>query len=99
MSYGSVPGEGTSSATKTPRLDPVIKTLATQGAKTVDKELAKLQTFLLDSLTPLTTILEYGDGMSVDEVKEVSSTAVELLGNANTRNFMPQKRQTSVIHQ
>ena len=85
MSYGSVPGEGTSSATKTPRLDPVIKTLATQGAKTVDKELAKLQTFLLDSLTPLTTILEYGDGMSVDEVKEVSSTAVELLGNANTR--------------
>ena len=39
----------------------------------------------MDSLAPLTAILEYGDGMSVNEVKEASSTAVELLGNANAR--------------
>ena len=71
--------------TKTPSLDPVIKTLATQRAKAVDKELAKLQTFVLDSLAPLTAILEYGYGMSVEEVREASSTAVELLGNANAQ--------------
>ena len=51
----------------------------------MDKELAKLQTFVLDSLAPLTAILEYGYGMSVEEVKEASSTAVELLGNANAQ--------------
>ena len=72
-------------ATKTPRLDPVIKTLAPQGAKNTDKDLAKLQTFVLDSLAPLTAILENIGRMSVGEVKEASSTAVELLGNANAR--------------
>ena len=34
-------------ATKTPRLDSVIKTLAPQGAKNADKDLAKLQTLIL----------------------------------------------------
>ena len=82
MTYGSVPRD---EVTKTPRLDPVIKIFATQGAKAANKELAKLQTFVLDSLAPLTTLLVYSDGMLVEKVKEVSSTTVELRRSANAQ--------------
>ena len=36
-------------ATRTLKLDPVIKTLAPQQARSSDKELARIQTFLLDA--------------------------------------------------
>ena len=40
-------------ATRTPRVDQVIRSLAPQSAKTSDRELARLQTFVLDSMAPL----------------------------------------------
>lgn len=53
--------------------------------KAADKELAKLQIFVLDSLAPLTTLLVYSNGMLVEKVKKASSTTVELLRSANAR--------------
>ena len=39
-------------------LDPVIKTLTSQQALSADKELARIQTFLLDTMAPISAILE-----------------------------------------
>ena len=83
-------------ATRTPRLDHFMHTLAPQSAKVVDRELSRsakvvdrelsrIQTFVLDSLAPLTAILDNNTEMSIDEVKEASITAVELIGNANAK--------------
>jgi hypothetical protein len=46
------------SATRTPQLDPVMKSETSAAVKAVDKELARLQTFVLDALATLTTLLE-----------------------------------------
>ena len=72
-------------ATRTPRLDHFMHTLAPQTAKVVDRELSRIQTFVLDSLAPLTAILDNKDNMSIEDVKEASITAVELIGNANAK--------------
>ena len=71
-------------ATRTPRLDHVMKTLAPQAAKTADKELACIQSFMLDSLTPVLVILENAE-MTAEGVREASSAAAELIRNANTQ--------------
>uniref|UniRef100_A0A1X7VGZ5 Uncharacterized protein n=1 Tax=Amphimedon queenslandica TaxID=400682 RepID=A0A1X7VGZ5_AMPQE len=72
-------------ATRTPRMDPVIKTLAPQVARSADKELARIQTFVLDALAPISSILENIDGMTAEDVTEASMAATELLGNANAK--------------
>ena len=56
-----------------------MKTLASQAAKSADKELARIQ---LDSLAAL---LENAHKMAVEDVEEAASSAVELIGNANAR--------------
>ena len=55
-------------ATRTLKLDPVIKTLAPQQARSADKELARIQTFLLDAMAPISAILESVDEMAVEDV-------------------------------
>ena len=72
-------------ATRTPRLDHFMYTLAPQTAKAADREWSRIQTFVLDSLAPLTTILDNTDNMSIEEIREASFTAVELIGNANAK--------------
>ena len=72
-------------ATRTPRLDHFMHTLAPQTAKVVDRELSRIQTFVLDSLAPLTALLDNNAEMSIEEVKEASIATVELIGNANAK--------------
>ena len=72
-------------AMRTPRLDHFIHTLAPQTAKAADRELSRIQTFVLDPLAPLTALLDNTDNMSIEEIKEASITAVELIGNASAK--------------
>ena len=53
--------------------------------KADNRELAKTQSFVLDSLAPLTALLEQGVDTSPDEVRDATLAAVELIGNANAR--------------
>ena len=69
--------------TRTPKLDPVMKTLAPQQARSADKELARIQIFLLDAMAPISAILERVDEMAVEDVREVLKMASALIGNAN----------------
>ena len=72
-------------ATRTPKVDPIIKSLASQQAKTADRDFARIQTLMLDSMAPLSSLLEQivHDRVSVGDVKQATSTAVELIGNAS----------------
>ena len=75
-------------ATKTPRLDDFLKATIPTTAKNEDKELAKIQTFVLDSMAPLTALLEAGNSeeeLTLEAVTNATTTAVELLGNASAR--------------
>ena len=65
-------------ATRTPQLDPVIKLETSAAVKAADKELARIQTFVLDALAPLTTLLEEGS-------EQVVEAAVQLIGNVSAR--------------
>ena len=51
----------------------------------MDNELARTQTFVLDAIAPLITILEKGQSLSREQVRKATLTAVAILGNANTR--------------
>ena len=72
--------------TRTPKFDPVIKTLAPQQARSTDKELARIQTFLLDTMALISAILESANEMAVEDVRETSITASALIGNANAKH-------------
>ena len=59
-----------------------MKSETSTGVKAVDKELGHIQTFVLDALAPLTSLLEdCEDKAVVDTV----SVAVQLIGNASAR--------------
>ena len=45
-------------ATKSPNLDPFMKTEVSSSVKADNKELVKIQSFALDSLAPLTALLK-----------------------------------------
>ena len=63
----------------------------------VDKnELVKIQSFILNSLAPLTTLLNQGKDKSRDEVWDATSAAVELIGNTNAQTSSL-RRERSVI--
>jgi hypothetical protein len=68
-------------ATRMPKVDQVVKSLATQMVKPSDRELAWIQSFVL---APITAILESKEP-TVEDVKEASSTATALIGNANAQ--------------
>ena len=75
-------------ATKTPQLDPLMKAEASAGAKSRDKGLAKIQSFVLDALAPLTFMINKHnrqEAPSPNDYKEASLAAAELLGNASAR--------------
>ena len=73
-------------ATKTPHLDSYLKTELSSVTRSDDKELAKIQTFMLDALAPLTLILEVdSEKVSYDEVMDAIKAAVALIGNANAK--------------
>ena len=83
-------------ASRTPQLDSYLKTEIPPATKAVDKELATIQSHVLDALAPLSAILE----TKQDVPKETVSTAtdaVKLLGNASAR--ISHLRCTKVISQ
>uniref|UniRef100_A0A1X7VYF0 Reverse transcriptase domain-containing protein n=1 Tax=Amphimedon queenslandica TaxID=400682 RepID=A0A1X7VYF0_AMPQE len=70
---------------RSPRLDSVMKTVALQSAQSADEELAKLQTFILDALAPLTAILEGTNETTVQDIREALIMASILVGIANAK--------------
>ena len=76
-------------ATRTPRVDQVIRSLAPQSAKASDRELARLQTFVLDSMAPLSALMELlshdTDRVSIEDIRNATLTATELIGNASAQ--------------
>ena len=71
--------------TKMPQLDPYLKTEASTTAKAVDKELSRIQTFMLDGMAPLTAVLEAlsKEPLSDQETLLAVTLALELMGNAS----------------
>ena len=75
-------------ATRTPQLDAYMKSEVWHQVKSADMNLAKVQTFLLDALAPLVSILDFNHRdhhLGFQDSIHANSTAVELIGNANTR--------------
>ena len=62
-----------------------IKPEIPQAVKAADKELAKLQTFVLDALAPLTSLLESNakeETITHDQALDAAKAATQLLGSA-----------------
>ena len=59
-----------------------MKSETSAAVKTADKELARIQTFVLDALAPLTTLLEE---KQTEPVVEAATAAVQLIGNTSAR--------------
>ena len=75
-------------ATRTPKLDEYMKQLTPAAARTTDKELAKIQTFVSDAVAPLTALMEaehVEETLTMDDVPAAVANAVELIGNASAR--------------
>ena len=80
-------------ATKTPQLDPLMKTEASAGAKAGDKELAKIQFFVLDTLAPLTFVIEKHnkqEAPSPNDFLQASLAAAEAPRKCQRENFLSQ---------
>jgi len=73
--------------TRCPRLDPVFKTSLAKSAdvKAVDKELARAQALVLDSVGPLTHLISKvgNEGYTVEEAEETARDALRLVANAS----------------
>jgi hypothetical protein len=72
--------------TRPAQLDPMMKSETSAAIKAADKQLTKVQTLLLDSMAPLTAILEaHHKGVTLDhkEVLQVVKSGMHLIGNAN----------------
>ena len=75
-------------ATRTPQLDEYIKAEVPHQVKSADKDLAKIQTFVLDALAPLVSILDlnsWDHSPAYQDTIDAISTAMELIGNASAR--------------
>ena len=53
-------------------------------AKSLDSDIARVQTLYMDALAPLTTLAE-SEELSYKDVKKATMTAVALIGNTNSR--------------
>ena len=82
-------------ATKPPNLDAFMRTEIFSSAKKSDKELVKIQTFVLDSLAPLTALIENVEKMNPTQIHDAAASAVELVGNASAR--LSQLRREKII--
>ena len=77
-----------------PHLDSYLKTELSSATKSDDKELAKIQTFMLDALAPLTLILEAdSEKVSYDKVIDATNAAV---ANWQCQNFPPEATKGQV---
>ena len=83
-------------ASRTPQLDNYLKPEILPATKTIDKELASIQTHLLDALAPLSAIIESQEG-SPEQMINAATAAIKLLGNANAR--ISHLRRSKIITQ
>ena len=87
-------------ATRTPQLDSYLRPEISQQGQAADKDLAKVQMFVLDSLAPLSHLMELdaqGHEISHNEALSAARVAIELIINANTK--ISHLRRTKVISQ
>ena len=87
-------------ATKIPSLDGYLKSELSRATKAADKELATTQTYVLDTLSPLTAIVEAdtkGENVTNTQGVNAAKAAIELIGNANAR--ISHLRRTKIISQ
>ena len=73
-------------ATRPAQLDPILKSETSSAIKAADKQLAKVQTLVLDSLAPLTSVLEAhqkGEVLDQKDVIQAVKCGITLIGNAN----------------
>ena len=77
------------SATRTHCLNDFIKAETHQTVKSLDKDLASIQSFVLGALAPLTALVEGDDSVTPEDLQLVSTSAIRLLGNANARISCP----------
>ena len=87
-------------ATRTPQLDNCLKPEISQQTNTADKELAKIQTFVLDSVAPLSHLMELdaqGHEITYTDAIDTIKAAIELIGNANAK--INHLRRSKVISQ
>lgn len=83
-------------ASRAPQLDNYLKLEIPPAAKVTDKELVSIQTHVLDTLAPLSTIMESQEGTSEQTFAAVAA-AIKLLGNASAH--ISHLRWTKVITQ
>ena len=84
-------------AIRTPQLDAIMKPESSASTKAADKQLAKVQTLILDTLAPLTSVVEShnkGNVLDQREMIHAVKAAIELLGNANAYLSQPQERES-----
>ena len=87
-------------ATKTAVLDAYMKLEVSQNGKATDKEPGVIQTAILDSMAPLTAIVEAdtkGDNVTHKQAVNAAKAAIQLVDNANAKfNHL---RRTKIISQ
>lgn len=72
-------------ATRTPRIDHFMRAEILQASKSLDKDLAKIQTFALDAMAPLTAMVENVDTISKEDLQLALTSAIQLIGNTSAR--------------
>ena len=73
-----------SAPTRTPKLDKIVKDRVHPRTAKADRDLARLQTYVLDAVGPLTHLLEMENIQAKDAV-EAAVTALRFLGNASVQ--------------
>ena len=68
-------------------MDSYLKPEVPTSVKSLDRELAKVQSFVLDTLAPLSALLETTkkEEVTIEEVTDAATCAIQLLGNVNAR--------------
>ncbi len=79
-----------------------MKAELSSAAKAVDKESARLQTFMLDAMAPLTSIIEAdatGKPLSHEDNLAAVKAALQLIGNASSNvSLLRRERITGQIN-
>jgi len=87
-------------ATRTAGLDAYMKPEVSPRAKASDKELGVIQTAILDSMAPLTAIVEAdtkGENITHKQAVNAAKAPIELVGNANAKVY--HLRRTKIVTQ
>ena len=56
-------------ATRIPKVNHVMRALSTPAAKSSDRKFSKIQTFMLDSLAPLSCLIDHANKMSLEGIR------------------------------